>query len=1198
MKAKINFYQTSWRICFLPFAICFFLFAVPKALAQKPELVVQTGHSFRVTPVSFSPDGKYIVTGSEDKTAKLWEVATGHEIRTFSGHTSSVNSVGFSPEGKYIVTGSGDTGGDRTAKLWEVATGQEIRTFHGHSLRLTSVGFSPDGKYIVTGSEDKTARLWEVATGKKIRTFSGHSSFVNSVSFSPEGKYIVTGSHDKTAKLWEVTTGKKIRTFSGHSSAVASVSFSPEGKYIVTGSQDSTAKLWEVATGQEILTFRDSSNKVNSVSFSPDGKYIVTGNSDNTAKLWEVATGREIRTFGSDSNEVNSASFSPEGKYIVTGGYKTAKLWEVATGREIRTFRGHSSLVFSVSFSPGGEYIATGNSDNTAKLWEVATGREIRTFRGHFLRVTSVSFSPEGKYIATGSWDNTAKLWETATGQEIRTFRGHSSFVKSVSFSPDGKYIVTGSHDNTAKLWEVATGQEIRTFRGHSSHVASVSYSPEGKYIATGSWDNTAKLWEVATGQEIRTFSGHSDEVTSVSFSPDGKYIVTGSHETVKLWEVATGREIRAFRKPSSGAVTSVSFSPEGKYIVTGSYKAAKLWEAATGQEIRTFSGHSSFIFSVSFSPNGKYIVTGSIDATTQICEVSSGRTLATLISIGEKDWAVTTPDGLFDASEGAEQYLHFVEGLEIIGLNQLKERYYEPGLLAKLMGYNKEPLLTVKPFTAEELYPEIALTEPEANDPNLKIHLNNRGGGIGRVVVSINGKEISNDVRQAGADPNAKTLQLTIPIADHPYLISGKENVIEVKAFNSAGYLASRNFRAVYKAPAKEQIVPPHLWAIVAGVSDYRGQNIDLRYAAKDAMDVSHALQIGAQRLFGVERLHLKLLTTEANTVATLPTKANLLQAFREVAKAAKSTDILVVYLAGHGINYGSGQEGDYYYLLNEALSGDLNDPEVRKLAAISSAELTELIKQIPALKQVLILDTCASGRVVEKLSEKRDLSSSQIRALERMKDRTGMYVLAGAAADAVSYEASRYGQGLLTYSLLLGMRGAALRDDEFIDVSKLFQFSADQVPELAKDIGGIQRPLVAAPRGGTSFDIGRVTSEDKTQIPIASPRPLVLRANFQDDERFIDHLGLTTRINNALREISARGRSAPLIFVDASEFPAAYSLAGRYRLIAETLRVKALLFRGDQKVGEFTVAGNLSALEQLATDILSEAEKQIVEQ
>lgn len=208
-------------------------------------------------------------------------------------------------------------------------------------------------------------------------------------------------------------------------------------------------------------------------------------------------------------------------------------------------------------------------------------------------------------------------------------------------------------------------------------------------------------------------------------------------------------------------------------------------------------------------------------------------------------------------------------------------------------------------------------------------------------------------------------------------------------------------------------------------GVSDYRGEAIDLRFAAKDADDFATALRVSATRLFGADKLHLSVLSATQEDPSSWPTKANIHKALSE-AKQAESGDILVVYLAGHGVNHG-GQDGDFHYLTSDANSGELRDTAVREKVALSSQELTEAIKQIPALKQVLILDTCASGRLVQELIEKRDISSSQIRALERVKDRTGMYVLSGCAADAVSCEASSYGQGLLTHSLLLGMRGAA---------------------------------------------------------------------------------------------------------------------------------------------------------------------------
>jgi hypothetical protein len=280
---------------------------------------------------------------------------------------------------------------------------------------------------------------------------------------------------------------------------------------------------------------------------------------------------------------------------------------------------------------------------------------------------------------------------------------------------------------------------------------------------------------------------------------------------------------------------------------------------------------------------------------------------------------------------------------------------------------------------------------------------------------------------------------------------------------------------------------------------------------------------------------------------------------------------------------------------LTADAQTANLADPGIRAQAALSSWELTELIKRIPALKQVMILDTCASGQLIEKLTERRNVQSSQIRAMERMKDRTGMHVLAGCAADAVSYETSRYGQGLLTHSLLLGMRGAALRDEEFVDVGRLFGFAADKVPELAKDIGGIQRPEIARPKGGASFDVGQLNSEDKAQIPLQPVLPLVLRSSFQDEHRFRDHLNLAKHVDDLLRDASSRGRDADLVFIDAGEFPGACGLLGRYSVQGQTVTVVVVLARGEENLEQFRVTGQISKVDRLANEIVVQTRKRL---
>ncbi|MCA2700410.1 MAG: hypothetical protein IM500_08185 [Microcystis sp. M179S2] len=348
--------------------------ALQELLNRKSERNRLDGHDRDVTSVNFSPDGKTLVSGSWDKTIKLWNVETGQEIRTLKGHDNWVNSVNFSPDGKTLVSGSAD----KTIKLWNVETGQEIRTLKGHDSYVLSVNFSPDGKTLVSGSWDKTIKLWNVETGQEIRTLKGHHGNVISVNFSHDGKTLVSGSWDGTIKLWNVETGQEIRTLHGHDEPVNSVNFSSDGKTLVSGSDDKTIKLWNVETGKEIRTLKGHDYRVTSVNFSPDGKTLVSGSDDKTIKLWNVETGQEIRTLKGHDNWVTSVNFSPDGKTLVSGSdNKTIKLWNGSTGQEIRTLKGHDDNVNSVNFSPDGKTLVSGSADNTIKLWNGNNGWDL-----------------------------------------------------------------------------------------------------------------------------------------------------------------------------------------------------------------------------------------------------------------------------------------------------------------------------------------------------------------------------------------------------------------------------------------------------------------------------------------------------------------------------------------------------------------------------------------------------------------------------------------------------------------------------------------------------------------------------------------------------------------------------------------------------------------------------------------------------
>ncbi|WP_017719281.1 AAA-like domain-containing protein [Kamptonema formosum] len=384
------------------------LFSLQQILDKIRERNQLTGHQGVVTSVCISPDGRTLATGSNDRTARLWDLS-GNQIAEFTGHQGRVWSVCISPDGRTLATGSND----RTARLWDLS-GNQIAEFRGHQDWVRSVCISPDGRTLATGSNDGTARLWDLS-GKQIAEFTGHHSGVWSVCISPDGRTLATGSNDRTARLWDLS-GNQIAEFRGHQDWVRSVCISPDGRTLATGSDDGTARLWDLS-GNQIAEFRGHQDWVWSVCISPDGRTLATGSNDGTARLWDLS------------------------------------------GNQIAEFRGHQGWVRSVCISPDGRTLATGSSDGTARLWDLS-GNQIAEFRGHQGGVTSVCISPDGRTLATGSNDGTARLWDLS-GNQIAEFTGHQGRVWSVCISPDGRTLATGSNDRTARLWRVESLDEL-----------------------------------------------------------------------------------------------------------------------------------------------------------------------------------------------------------------------------------------------------------------------------------------------------------------------------------------------------------------------------------------------------------------------------------------------------------------------------------------------------------------------------------------------------------------------------------------------------------------------------------------------------------------------------------------------------------------------------------------------------------------
>ncbi|GMI32866.1 hypothetical protein TeGR_g2991, partial [Tetraparma gracilis] len=545
-----------------------------------------------VTSVAFSPDNKFLASGSDDSTIRVVELATGKE-KVFKGHKHFVHSVAWHPDGKSIVSGSGDN----TVRVWNVETKEAVE-FEGHTKSVTCVAFDKTGDFIASASEDKTVRVWTVAT-KEFKVLEDHDDSVFSVSWSPTSHFLVSGSSDKTLRIWDVAAGSVTRTLEGHTDCVRSVAWSPDGQLIASGSRPLTMLEKAMPYMKVGIAAMKAVNGPLAALFGVPTPKIPTGVIERASK--------EVSAMDQEST-------------VAEFDVLHVRIWDAESGEVVSVLEGHTSYVNSVAWDPTSALVVSGSADNTVRVWNVAAKAAIKTIHGHSDSVSGVAWSSDGTSIASGSRDNTAMVTRPVEIQAHRyqdVFKGHTEIVMSVAFSPDNKFLASGSDDKTIRVVELAAGKE-EVFEGHKHFVHSVAWHPDGKSIVSGSGDNTVRVWNVETKEAVE-FEGHTKSVTCVAFDKTGDFIASASEDkTVRVWTVAT-KEFKVL-EDHDDSVFSVSWSPTSHFLVSGSSdKTLRIWDVAAGSVTRTLEGHTDCVRSVAWSPDGQLIASGSSDETGQL---------------------------------------------------------------------------------------------------------------------------------------------------------------------------------------------------------------------------------------------------------------------------------------------------------------------------------------------------------------------------------------------------------------------------------------------------------------------------------------------------------------------------------------------------------------------------------------------------
>jgi WD40 repeat protein len=302
--------------------------SVPASLTDLniQESAVLEGHQKPVYFIVITPDGKTAISGSEDQTLKVWDLAARECQATFEGHDGTVHELAITPDGKIVVSSSED----KTLKVWDLATGECQATFEGHTGQVYGVCITPDGKTVISGSEDETLKVWDLATGECQATFEGHEDKVYGGLITSDSQTFISKSDDGTLKVWDLATGKCQATFEGHAGGIYGLAITPDGKTIVSGSEDQTLKIWDLESGKCRATFEGHTGVVIGVSITPDGKTVISGSRDETLKVWDLKTGYCLATFIDHTDEVFGVAITPDGRSAISASHDlTLRIWQL-----------------------------------------------------------------------------------------------------------------------------------------------------------------------------------------------------------------------------------------------------------------------------------------------------------------------------------------------------------------------------------------------------------------------------------------------------------------------------------------------------------------------------------------------------------------------------------------------------------------------------------------------------------------------------------------------------------------------------------------------------------------------------------------------------------------------------------------------------------------------------------------------------
>ncbi|XP_022109801.1 NACHT domain- and WD repeat-containing protein 1-like isoform X1 [Acanthaster planci] len=553
-------------------------------IASHEKIWEVKGHDMEVTCIETSDDNRWLLTGSTDKTVKVWCTDKAECTGTLAEHKGVVTSILMTHGGQRVISGSADyklrvfksgtralertleghqdaviaiavnssddvlvsAAADSTIRTWSLETFVQLDLIEGHKCLITHMTISSDDMFIITAYEDKKLQISCLPTGSEVHCLEQHDENIVDLSNCADGTHIAVATIKHKVLVYNIKSREIVQTLTGHNGSVSKVAVTQDGHFMMTACMDGHVRVWNMPkkSNSEVSPFAHHS-KVTCIALSKEGIFAITGSTDCTLRLWNLEQSQMINILCEHTKPITCVALADDASFAVSGSEdKSVRVWSAGSGVVVVCFTEHSDVISNVLITSDNKRILSADYSNHMKLWRAESGEVLLSCSGPSSMVT---LTPNNDFAISGDGNELMKIWSVGSGESVKTIN-HVETITCLAVTRDNHFTITGSEDMSLKIWETETGKLTQILAGHDDKVSCVTLADHNRHVISGSHDKTLIIWNMGTGEIEKVLMGHTDIVTSAKMTSDGSIVVSGSHDgTVRVWAVQTGLLVTAF---------------------------------------------------------------------------------------------------------------------------------------------------------------------------------------------------------------------------------------------------------------------------------------------------------------------------------------------------------------------------------------------------------------------------------------------------------------------------------------------------------------------------------------------------------------------------------------------------------------------------------------------------------------------------